>query len=345
MARQSVLRQVTIHEPTDAPAGPFGTRSVDRYRVLRLTDTGVTYALWEHRKAEGSSGEHFALLTSGPMLGAKRAPLTEIPLAVGYASRPAAPFVADPKLLAIAELNLDHYGLTADRRYLMRLTHAPTLFLAGVSADRDDTGTEKPIEVGPNSVVRATDPQAKMAWVSADPNALTESRAEREAIVQEIGALGLSFLAKDRRGSVETATGRQLDMAAENQSHASVARGVQDLLEKAFRFHAVYRGLAEPEIEMHAAYAAPEVNPQLAALVWQAVLKGVLEVSDWVEYMRTGKLPESATLDVTVAGAIGAAEADAQSAEERAGQTGNHADGEGADATDGRGTAAQGQAA
>lgn len=334
MAKQAVVRQVTIHEPTDTVAGTFGTKSVDRYRVLRLTDVGVEYAVWEHRQAEGMNGEHFALVASGPMLGAKKAPLTAIPLAVGYAGRPVAPFVAEPKLLAIAELNLDHYGLSADRRYLMRLTHAPTLFLAGVQPERDSNGNEKPIEVGPNSVVRATDSNAKMAWVAADPNALAESRQERDEIVRQIAALGLSFIAKDRRGSTETATGRSLDMAAENQSHASVARGVQDLLEQAFCFHAAYRGLAEPEIEMHTAYASPDVDPQLAALVWQAVLKGVLEVEDWVEYMRTGKLPDSASLAMSSSALLAAAEADAKAAADKAAQTGNADPAEGATAGD-----------
>ncbi|MBY0490615.1 MAG: DUF4055 domain-containing protein [Gemmatimonadaceae bacterium] len=323
LAKQAIVRQVVIHEPTDVAAGTFGMRTADRYRVLQLTAAGVTFAVWEHREAEGASGEHFALISTGAMRGAKNAPLTAIPLAIGYPGRPSAPFVSEPKLLAIAELNLDHYVLTADRRYLMRLTHAPTLFLAGVGVDRDDDGNERPLEVGPNSVVRATDAQAKMSWVAADPNALAESRQERDEIVRQIAALGLSFLAKDRRTSTETAKGRSLDMAAENQSHASVARGLQDLLEQAFTFHAAYRGVQPPEIEMHTAYASPDVDPQLAALVWQAVLKGVLEVSDWVAYLRTGKLPDSASMAMTSSALLAAAEADAAAAAEQAAQTGN----------------------
>lgn len=333
LAKQIVVRQVTIHEPTDVRSGDFGTRTANRFRVLTLTEQGVTFAVWEHREADAGSGsaEHFAQISSGVMRGAQGKPLRAIPLAVGYPGRPVAPFVAEPKHLAIAELNLDHYGLTADRRYLMRLTHSPTLFLAGVQAERDSEGNEKPIEVGPNSVVRANDANAKMAFVSASAGALSESREEREAVVREIAAMGLSFLAKDRRSSHETARGRDLDMAGENQSHASVSRGAQDLLEQALQFHAAYRGVEPAEAEMHTAYASPDVDPQIAALLWQAVLRGVLDVQDWVEYLRTGKLPDGAQIALETVKLLAAAEADAKAKEERAQQTGNGENGDSAD--------------
>jgi hypothetical protein len=98
-AKQMVVRQVVIHEPTDVRSGAFGIACLDRYRVLALTPEGVTFAVWEKRKGDGSIGEHFTRIAEGPMLAAQNTPFREIPLAIVYAGRPTAPFVAEPPLL------------------------------------------------------------------------------------------------------------------------------------------------------------------------------------------------------------------------------------------------------
>lgn len=293
LAKQTVVRQVVIHEPADVPQGTFGIACVDRYRVLALTPAGVTFTVWEKVPAQGATAEHFVQRQTGLMLGAKRAPLRAIPLAVIYAGRKHAPFVAPPAFLGLAQLNLDHYQVSADRRYLMRLCHAPTLFLAGIVGDMDEqTGQRKPIKVGPNSVIASPDPAAKAGYVAADPGALDSSQVEKQEIVQQMASLGMSFLAKDRRGSMETATGRALDDAAENATHATIARALQDGLEQALGFHALYRGVPAPSVTVDTTYAAPSVDPQIAAVLWQAVLADKLDVASWITYITTGDLPD-----------------------------------------------------
>ncbi len=328
LARQVVTHQVVIHEPTDVRDATFGVRRVDRYRQLTLTPDGVRFQVWEHRLPTDGTAEHFTLIAEGPMLGGQRRALQEIPLAVGYPDEPPAPFVSEPMLLSVAELNLDHHQVSAERRYLMRLTHAPTLFLAGVDAARDPEHNEVPIEVGPNSVVRSSNPDAKMAWVSAAADALDSSKEEREEIVRQIATLGMSFLARDQRATQETARGRDLDMAAENQTHAGLARGVQDALEQALKFHAIGRNVAPPEVEMHAAYVSPTVDPQIAALLWQAVLKGVIDVETWVAFLRTGKIPDGFDPADFDASAAASAEADAEAEAQRQADLGAGGDGE-----------------
>lgn len=296
LSTQEVLRQVVIYEPTDATLGAFGTVSRDRYRVLRLEADGVRFAVWEHVPSTEGTAEHFRLLETGAMLGARRTPLPAIPLAIAYGKPKAAPFVCEPVLLGVAELNLDHYQLTADRRYLIKHTHSPTLYLFGVESERDENGVEKPIKVGPNSLIRSRNAEAKAGYLVAPADALASSKEERDEVVRQIAALGMSFLAKDRQQGTETAKGRSLDLAAENATHATIARGVQDALDQALVFHALHRDCPPPSIEMHPAYAAPDADPQLAGLLWQAVLNGRLDVDTWLDFLRTGRVPEN--LDV-----------------------------------------------
>lgn len=315
---QFVLRQVVIHEPGRVRHGEFGVRVQHRYRVLRLTDTGVTFAVWEHVEAEGATGEHFRLLTEGPMQGAQGRALPAIPLAVAYSKRTTTPFVCEPALMSVCEANLDHYQLTADRRYLIKHTHSPTLYLLGFQEERDANGVAKKTRIGPNAVIRSNTPEAKVGYAVAPADALTSSKEERDEVVREIAALGLSFLAKDRQRGVETATGRTLDLAAENATHATTARGVQDALEQALLFHAAYRDVPAPSIEMHPVYLAPDVDPQLAGLVWQAVLKGRLDIDTWLAFMRTGRMPENLNAADLVARLVAEMEADQEIADERA---------------------------
>ena len=84
-----------------------------------------------------------------------------------------------------------------------------------------------------------------------------------------------------------------MDDAAENASHAVVARALQDLLEQAARFTAMYRGLdSEPEVHVNTTYADAAVDPQIAALLWQAVVADRLPMETWIAFVRTGQLPD-----------------------------------------------------
>ncbi len=320
LARHMVTRQVTIHEPADVRDGDFGVRTVNRYRVLTLDTNGVRFAIWEQRQAQGTTGEHYALIAEGPMLGGKRQPLPAIPLSIAYSQEPQAPFVCEPLAQPVAELNLDHYQLSAERRYLLRITHAPTLGLFGFEDDLDEQGNPKPIAVGPNAVLKSRNPDADAKWISAEAGALSESREERDDVVEQIAAIGASFLGRDEQRGAETARGRALDMAAEHQMHALLGRGVQDALEQAWVFHAHHRNVDPPSIEMHTVQVAPEVNPQVAQLLWQAVIEERLDMDQWLAYLRTGVVPQ--TFERDAAEILAAAEAARAAEAERKRQQG-----------------------
>jgi hypothetical protein len=312
-ARQAIVRQVVIWEPTDTTDGAYGIRTVDRYRVIRLEDgDGVVFRVWEKRKsAQGQ--EYFQMVDSGVMEGAPRTPsgprvpLPAIPLAVNYAGRKMADFVADSPVLALAELNIGHYRVSADRRYLMKVCHAPTLAIMGVQAEvDDDTGRPKKREykIGVNHVLDLPGQNAKAEWISADPAALTSSKEEKDDLVKQMAAVGMSFLAKDRTGGNETAEGRRLDDAAENSTHATAARGLQDCLEQAWMFHACYRGVEAPEIAVNTSYASAQMDPQVLNLLWQAVMNDRLDMETFLHALQFGKLPDNFKADEAVLQAL-----------------------------------------
>jgi hypothetical protein len=292
-ARQAILRQVVLWEPTDVRAGAYGTKKADRYRVLTLGTGGVQFIVWEKRKTD--HGEAFVMIDQGTMTGAGRKPLPAIPLALCYAGNEEAPFVCDPPLLALAELNIGHYRVSADRRYLMRLCHAPTLAIIGAempgAEDDESEAPPRQYKVGPNHVLML--PKGGDAkWVAAPGDALQSSKEEKDDLVKQMAALGMSFLAKDQRGKSETALGRKLDDAAENATHATAARGLQDALEQAFQFHAAFRGVEPAEVVVNTSYASPQVDPQIATVLWNAVAADRLDMESFIQYVQTGDLPD-----------------------------------------------------
>lgn len=300
-ARSHVLRQVVIYEPTDVATGQFGTVTRDRYRVLTLSDDGVAFVVYEKRDGDaGSQQDIFVIVASGEMLGYKNQPLHQIPLALGYAGRKRGPLLADLPLLALAELNIGHYRVSANRRYLLDLCHAPTLVIIGITPDDgSDTGghpAHRHVSLGPNAQLHLpTGGDAK--WIAAQPTALNSSKEEKDDLLTQMGVLGMSFLAKDRRNQQETALGRRLDDAAENATHATAARALQDCLEQAFVFHAQYRGTEPPSCTVKTTFAADQVDAVLAGVLWQAVAGDRIPIEAFLEYVQTGKLPDEIDLD------------------------------------------------
>lgn len=302
-AAQAIVRQVVICEPTSVPDGTFGVQTVDRYRVLRLDDAqGVTYELLEKRKDAATGTVSFPTVGTGVMYGAKKQPLRQIPLSICYAGVPTAPFVCDPPLMALAELNLGHYRVTSDRRYLMGLCHAPTLVLVGremnTKAEDGGQGNLPPVTIGPNHVFDI--PKGGDAkWISAPADALNSSREEKQDLLQQMGAIGMAFLARQTNArAIETALGRKLDDAAENATHATAARALQDAIEQAFVYHAAYyTDVAPCGVEVNTAYAPTQMDPQVLALLWQAVLNKLLPLDVFLYAIAHGQLPDNLDLD------------------------------------------------
>lgn len=254
---KTMLTMVTIHEEVDDLVGTYGVVCADQYRTIRLVQTaadanGVSgkQILWEiKRKKVVRNKEVWVITSQGEYRGVDR-----IPLAIGYFGRKIAPLVADTPLGAIAELNIGHYRVSSDRRYLMSIVHAPTLAFEGWvdpqntagnpnSASRAPGGLE--IGVGPNSVIK-TPPDCTVKWLQADPNGLQSSKEEKDDLVAQMASMSIAFLQQERK-SQETATAHRINSTAQNATLATAGRGEQDMLDDANDLTAQY--LDEPAVK------------------------------------------------------------------------------------------------
>jgi hypothetical protein len=255
------LTLLVLHECVDENVGDYGTTSVEQYRVLRLTmsdENGdalprprVTFKVW--RKKVIDNKVIWMVHEEGEMR-----PQTSIPFSVGYIGVKLAPMVALPPLIDLADLNIGHYRVSADRRYMLSICLAPTFVIEGWTPPQTAEGAplpEQQIKLGPNAALRLP-PNQVAKWVQAEPGALEPAKAEKDDLVAQMGAMSIAFLSQERKAQ-ETATAHRINMVAQNASLSTAVQGMKDCVDQAIKFHCIYLGIPEekaPEVTFNVSY-------------------------------------------------------------------------------------------
>lgn len=304
---KAVLSMVTIHEEVDEDVGEFGVVCVSQYRTIRLervdggNGTLANAITWQiRRKRVEGNKEVWYVSDEGQYRGPSR-----IPLAIGYLGRRTAPFVADPPLAALSELNIGHYRVSSDRRYLMSIVHAPTFVLEGWTDPvqssenplQQNSGVSSEISLGPNSVLK-TPPDCVAKWVQADPNGLDSSKAEKDDLVAQMGSMSIAFLAQERKAQ-ETATAHRINSIAQNATLATAARGLKDLLDDALEIHGEYLAVTEPvEATVNTTYDEDALDaPTITALNQMAADNNITRRTLLTILQRGNIIPDDIDLD------------------------------------------------
>ena len=259
---RTYLTQLVLRESHEQPDGDFGVTVREQYRVFRhdLATDMITVAVYGVTEAAGVKGVE-VVVPEAVVLGPKA-----IPFAPGYAMPPKVPLVARPPLDRLAHMNIGHYRVSADHRYMMSICHAPTIKIEGASDDEPPK-----VKIGPNTVWKLTGEQ-KGSWMQAEPDALASSERTMERQQQQMGALGMAFLARDRSQTQETATGRTLDAAAEHATLGSLGDGVAEMLRQALVFAAAYLSTDTAPVDVSGLAVSIRPDYDVKALDAQTIL-------------------------------------------------------------------------
>lgn len=224
-----VLTQLVVRERAMVPFGDYGEREQVRYRVFRREDTGrVTWELLEVH-----DNRTVVEIAEGDYPTQTEIPVVEIP-----SSGSDGLFESVPPLLDFAYMNRAHYNQWSDQDTSIHKTCSPFLFFAG--ADPIAEGQPAPqVVIGPNTMVRASNPQASLNYTSHNGAALGSVKAAIDELKADMGTVGLAMLAPQKR-TAETAEAKRLDKATSDSALAVTARAVQDAVEKCLYFHARY---------------------------------------------------------------------------------------------------------
>lgn len=289
----TVLTQIVLREVTEVPDGAFGTRERTQYRVLRrdlaAASEAVTFELWEDRDAGDGRGVR-TVRVEGPHV--VRGP-SEIPVAFFYADEPQGPAEARPPLLDLAELNVDHYRVTSDRRYSITLACAPTLFVKGI--EDEEMGQ---IAVGPNAAIKTRNPSADARWLEPAGTSFAPTQAELDRIERQMAAVGLAFLMSETRAA-ETARGKEIDAAAQNSALTLAVDGLEDALEQCLRFHAQYLKLPDGgSVTLNRDFLQVVLASDMIGQLLAASVAGRLSLDTFLETLKRGNvLPDDVDVE------------------------------------------------
>lgn len=219
-----VLTQFRFMERITEEDGDFGERQVEQVRAFIRDGDAVR---WEtHRKAPGT--DIWSLHESGTVT------IGQIAVAPVYVARTGF-MMGTPPLADLAEVNLAHWQSQSDQRNILHVARVPILFGSGIPE------TAGPLEIGASRMVRVSDPNASLAYVEHNGNAITAGRDDLKDLEFQMQTMGLELIIPRPGG--QTATGAAIDQARMNAPLAMMANALKDAMEQTFGFMALYAGL------------------------------------------------------------------------------------------------------
>jgi len=263
-----------FRETVVKPAGDYGEELVTRYRVLKPD----RWELWE--------GEPGALqqVDGGPLQG--------IPLVCIY-SHQIGPFMSDPPLRTLADLNLAHYQLVSDHRQKLHKCCLPTPVRIGTMTQGTD------LVLGPNTFVDLPD-GGDFKWVEPLAMSLGESRRDIEALERTIDIYSFDYLSKGfSRSSRATALETGILAAPAEATLSGFARRFEHGIQSVLNLWAAMAVDEEaPTIRLSGRLKAKDLDPQVLIMyVKLAEAAGISKRTLLRVLIEHGYLPKDLDID------------------------------------------------
>lgn len=149
--------------------------------------------------------------------------LTEIPFVI--VSDNSKPWPQDSILKDLAELNLDHYKVSARIANVQMFASGVVPVFAGIKLDKDDDGNVIPpnIYTGPGGIVCMEEPTAKWGFLEPEGFTMDSLMKTRDDYQEQMAKVGGNMIASERNKAPESDTSASRRSAAEDSSTASTA--------------------------------------------------------------------------------------------------------------------------
>jgi hypothetical protein len=238
------LTMIVFSEQADVDDGAFGTKKVQRYRVLRLILTPDGYqGTWEVFELRGDAVKAESYVrTGGGAYTNKSGQIADfLPVAIAYTGRTDAPLTASIPLLDVAWANLAHWQQSTNLRFYREYCAFPQRKIKGNLMPDAATGQPGKIRSGPGVAIHVSADGDAM-WDELSGTSMVQLESGINEKLKQMSQLGLSFLMGDTRAA-ETAEAKRLDATAENSSLSTAAQGIDDAANAALEFTAWYVGI------------------------------------------------------------------------------------------------------
>jgi hypothetical protein len=227
-----VLTQVRIREIIHEADGEFATKPVEqirvfeigKFRIFRKADAGS----WAE-VPEGSPGG------GGPMNGYDGKPLTYIPWITFYSDEDNGVMTAIPQLLDLAYQNIRHFQKQSDYDNCMSVACFPVFCATGI------VDSEQDIILGPFTVCKSTNENAKFFYAEHTGAALSAARQDLQDLKEDMALHGLRML-MPKTGQSATATAEAITESKTTSQLQIAMLRLKDCLELALDYTARWLG-------------------------------------------------------------------------------------------------------
>lgn len=348
------LTLLVLYEPATVDDGVYGVATKHRYRVLRLQtargalemmgepmsdavvaaygDAMPVWATWEvwELKAEqdGTKAEDFLRLTRGVFRNRAGEVANRLPVAVAQTGRVDGLMRSSIPLMGVAWANLAHWQLSSELRFNTSVAAFAQPVVIGKLTSTEYTAAGLPqapqLRIGPLVSVNL-EAGGDYKWVEPAGTGLERLAKLVVGKLEEIAALGVSFLQRDKRAA-ETAEAKAMDAAAENSTLATAGQGIEDAANLALEIHAWYLGIGKadaPVLTLNRDYENVAMDAAIMTAYVNAVKDAGLPVRAMLEaWQQGGRIPADADLDTLEMEAMAAqqAAADRQAEEDELAQ-------------------------
>lgn len=293
---RKVLEQVKLRESvTERSSTGFGGESTERYRVLELNDAGqVEVTVYTKRQQADDRGQKTSgYEVDGPtVLTRQGVPLTVIPfVCFGRLDLDLCP--QKPPLLAICDLQLDHYRLDGDIKWSLHVGCMGMLCVAGDG----DPNEPKQYYFGGGVVNRlAVGATAEFSTLPTDM--VDRAIAKQDSDKQEMALMGARMLLAPKR-EAETAEASLIQRDGESASLSMISHALTTALTQCWQYHAMWMGLPAEGVgdELNRDFFPHRMDPSEILAQVQLYNDGLLSKETLLENLYAGQISREPELE------------------------------------------------
>ena len=212
-AGQHVITQFRMMEKAEVGSDEFISEQVDQIRVIEPN----RIRLYRKNK-DGEWYLHDEIMTS----------IDFVPIVPVFSDRQGY-LDSVPPLMDIAWLNIEHWQKSSDQSNILHVARVPILHWAGYKTTFDNEGKQVEFTVGPNTLAKSPNENARLEYVEHSGAAIEAGRTDLLDIEDRMVALGAEFTSP-RQKTKTTATEKVINESGDISELSAFAQNLKDSL-------------------------------------------------------------------------------------------------------------------
>jgi hypothetical protein len=186
----------------------------------------------------------------------------------------------------VADANIAHYRLCADIQSALFHCAHPTPVFSGFHFDDD----KHKVVLGSMQGISSPDPGASAKYLELTGNSISELRAERDAVIKELAALGARSLSTAAVNSQTAAETTQINASGDTAVLNTLAGTMNSIFIQALKVMAEFQGEDTSGItfDMNREFMPSKLASNEIAVLLNAVLQKAMSIEDFIEILQTG---------------------------------------------------------